>query len=163
MVCKLMKLMRKPLDGFTLLYICLHDHHYVLDFFLFYGDITEYYGPLWTTYDRGRIWGDFIFTPRGCKGDDSLGIVVGVSTCCCPCQTYPGQHQCELNIYYFFGFSYYKNLYVLCSQIYTCIQCNTKTLVVSDLVLARRDSENVFDRPLVLKIKQIPQTIFHEF
>ena len=29
----------------------------------------------------------------------------------------------------------------------------TKTLVVSDLVLARRGSENIFDRPLVLKIK----------
>ena len=28
---------------------------------------------------------------------------------------------------------------------------NTKTLVVSDLVLARRGSENVFDRPLVLE------------
>ena len=45
----------------------------------------------------------------------------------------------------------YKNLYILCFQIYTCIQYNTKTLVVSDLVLAQRGSENVFDRPLVLE------------
>ena len=51
----------------------------------------------------------------------------------------------------FLIFLKYKNLYVLCFQIYTCIQYNTKTLVVSDLVLARRGSENVFDCPLVLE------------
>ena len=41
MVCKLINLM-KPLGGYTLLhlYICLHDYDYVMNFFLFYGDIT---------------------------------------------------------------------------------------------------------------------------
>ena len=41
---------------------------------------------------------------RGCMGDDSSGRVVGVSTCCRPCWTHPGQHQCGLNVYYFWVF-----------------------------------------------------------
>ena len=38
---------------------------------------------------------------RGCMGDGSSGRVVGVSTCCRPCWTYPGQHQCGLNVFTF--------------------------------------------------------------
>ena len=41
---------------------------------------------------------------RGCMGDDSSKIVIGVSTRCRPCWTYPDQHQCGLNVYYFPGF-----------------------------------------------------------
>ena len=37
------------------------------------------------------------------------------------------------------------------------------TLVVSNLVLARRGSENVFDRPFVFKNKVITTYNFHEF
>ena len=54
---------------------------------------------------------------RGCMEGDSSGRVVGVSTCCRPCWTYLGQHQCGLNAYYFLSFHTAK-LYVLCFQIY---------------------------------------------
>ena len=65
-ICKLINFMRRPFGGHILLYtyICLLDFDYIMDLFyfiLFYGDITQYYGPLWSTYDRGRIWGDLIF------------------------------------------------------------------------------------------------------
>ena len=59
-------------------------------------------------------------------------------------------------IYIFFGFQTYKNLYVLCFQIYTYYKM---TRVDSDLVLPRRDSEDVFDRPWVLKRETNPQMI----
>ena len=59
-------------------------------------------------YGRSMIevaYGEILFSLyRGCMGDDSSGRVVGVSTCCRPCWTYPGQHQCGLNVYYFLGF-----------------------------------------------------------
>ena len=66
MVCKLINFMRRSLGGHTLLYtyICLHDYDFGMDFFLFYFMLWWYYvvyGPLWSTYDRGRIWGNFIF------------------------------------------------------------------------------------------------------
>ena len=48
----------------------------------------------------------------------------------------------------FSEFQGYKNLYVLCFQIYTYYK---RTLVVSNLVLARWGSENVFDHPKILK------------
>ena len=47
---------------------------------------------------------------RGCMGVDSSERVVGVSTWCRPCWTYPGQHQCGLNV--FFGFQYIKSMYM---------------------------------------------------
>ena len=104
-----------------------------------------------TTGPYGRTmlevaYGEMLFSlHRGCMGVDSSGRVVGVSTWCRPCWTYPGQHQCGLTVYYF-GFSYYTSIkYINDFQTYTLYK---RTLVVSDLVLARRDSENVFDRPL---------------
>ena len=47
---------------------------------------------------------------RDCMGVDSSGRVVGVSTWCRPCWTYPGQHQCGLNV--FFDFQYIKPMYM---------------------------------------------------
>ena len=62
-------------------------------------------------YGRPMIevaYGETLFSlNRGCMGDGSSGRVVGVSTCCRPCWTYPGQHQCGLNVF-IFGFSFYK-------------------------------------------------------
>ena len=59
-------------------------------------------------YGRPRIkvaYREILFSlHRGCMGDDSSGRVVGVSTCCRLCWTYPGQHQCGLNVYYFLDF-----------------------------------------------------------
>ena len=99
---------------------------------------------------------------RDCMGDVSSGRVVGVSTWCRPCWTYPGQHQCGLNVYYFLGFHTIKSyMYYVFKSIY--IYYKTKTLVVSDFVLARQGLENVFDRPFVFKINLLPQTIFMSF
>ena len=57
-----------------------------------------------------------------------------------------------------FGFQEYKNVYVLCFQIYTYYK---RTLVDSDLVLVRWGSENVFDRPWVLKTKKLNHKRFY--
>ena len=73
-----------------------------------------------------------------------------------PCLTYSDQHQCEFSIYIFFRFQEYKNLYVLYFQIYMYYK---RTLVDSYVVLARWGSENVFNRPWVLKREIKPQTI----
>ena len=59
-------------------------------------------------------------------------------------------------IYIFSGFQGYKNLYVLCFQIYTYYK---RTLVDSDLVLGRWGSKYVFDRPWVLEWETKLQTI----
>ena len=150
--------MRRPFGGHIFV-ISIYIYIY-LDLITSWTSLFSFYRMMIlrsTTGPYGRpmievAYGENIFSlHRGCMRVDSSGRVVGVSTCCRPYQTYSGQHQCGLNIYYFLDFSYYKNLYVLRFQIYTCRQCNTKTLVVSDLVLARRGSENDFDHPLVLK------------
>ena len=65
-----------------------------------------------------------------------------------PCLIYPGQHQCELNVL-FFDFQYIKLMYM---YIVLKIYMKYKTiLMVSDFVLARQGSKNVFNRPLVFK------------
>ena len=58
-------------------------------------------------------------------------------------------------IYIYIGFSRYKNLYVLCFQIYMYYQI---TLVVSDLVLDRWGSEKIFVRLKILKEKKVKTT-----
>ena len=82
---------------------------------------------------------------RGCMGDVSSGRVVGVSTWSRPYWTYPGQHQCGFRIL-FFGFYNIKCIRIM-FYIYMYYK---RTLVVSDLVVARWGSENVFDRPQIL-------------
>ena len=75
MVYKLINLMRRPLGGYTLLYmyICLHDYDYIMDFFLFYFMVIlrSTTGP----YGRPMIevaYGEILFSlHRGCMGDDS--------------------------------------------------------------------------------------------
>ena len=74
-------------------------------------------------YGRPMIevaYGEIVFSlHRGCMGDDSSGRVVGVSTCCRPCWTYPSQHQCGLNVYYFLGFLTIKTyMYYVFKSIY---------------------------------------------
>ena len=95
------------------MYICLHDHDYLMDFFLLYFMVmlrstTGLYGrPMIEV-----VYGETLFSlHRGCMGDDSSGRVVGVSTCCRSCWTYPGQHQCGLNVL-FFNFQYIKPMYM---------------------------------------------------
>ena len=100
--------MSRPLSGHTLfyMYICLYDYEYRMDFFLFYFMVIlrSTTGP----YGRPMIevaYGEILFSfYRDCMGDDSSGRVVGVLTCCRPCWTYPSQHQCGLNVYYFLRF-----------------------------------------------------------
>ena len=75
-----------------------------------------------------------------------------------PCSTYLGQNQCGLRICIIFWFSWYKNLYVLYFQIYTYYK---RTLMDSDLVLARWDLEDVFDRLWVFKRESKSQTILY--
>ena len=85
---------------------------------------------------------------RGCMGDDSLGRVVGVSAWCITHIWHTRVNTSMGLVYIFSGFQRYKNLYVLCFQIYMYYKI---TLAGSDLVLTRWGSENVFDCPIVLK------------
>ena len=108
---------------------------------------TGLYGRPMTEVAYGEM---LLSLHRDCMGVDSSGRVVRVSTWCRPCWTYPGQHQCGLTIYYFQDFLIIKTKYIYRYdfQSYTLYK---RTLVVSDLVLARWGSENVFDRPLAFQ------------
>ena len=83
----------------------------------------------------------------GCMGDDSSGRVVGGVDMLSPMLDIPGSTPVWAHCILFSGFSYYTKLiiYIWFSKNYTLYK---RTLVVSDLVLARQGSENVFDRPL---------------
>ena len=84
---------------------------------------------------------------RGCMGDGSSGRVVGVSTCC----RHVGHTQVNTSVgstYLFLGFSFYKTYM---HYVFKTKQNKTKTLVVSDLILTRRGSENVFRPPIGCK------------
>ena len=102
-----------------------------------------------TTGPYGRLvievaYGEMIFSlHRGCIGDDSSGRVVGMSAWCIVHVWHTQVNTSVGSVYIFSGFSRYKNLYVLCFQIYTYYKI---TLVGSDLVLARWGSENVFNQ-----------------
>ena len=116
--------MRRPLSDRSLVYI-----------YNFYMTMFFYHGPTFTLdyilvilrsttgpYGRPMIevaYGEFYFSLyRGCMGGDSSGRVVEVSTCCRPCWTYPGQHQCGLNLYYFFDFHTIKFTCIMVFKIY---------------------------------------------
>ena len=95
-----------------------------------------------TTCPYGRpmievAYGEILFSLyRDCMGDVSSGRVVGVSTCFRPCWTYPDQHQCGLNVYYFLDF-FFKNIktymyYVFKSiHVYSIIQKHWWSLILS--------------------------------
>ena len=116
------------------MYICLHDQDYVMDFFLLYFMVIL--RSTTSPYGRPMIdvaYGETLFSlHRGCMGNDSSGRVVGVSTCCRPCWTYPGQHQCGLNVYYFLGFHTIKTyMYYVFKYIYSIIQKHWWSLTLS--------------------------------
>ena len=138
MICKSMNCMSRPLSGHILLYtyICLYDYEYSMDFFLFY--LMVILRSITSPYERPMIevtYGEILFSLyRGCMGDDSSGRVVEVSTCCRPCQTYPGQHQCGLNVYYFLDSLIIKTYmyYVFKSiHVYSVIQKHWWSLILS--------------------------------
>ena len=72
--------------------MCLHDHDYVMDFYIFMVILRSTTGP----YGRPMIevaYGKILSSLyRDYMRDDSSERVVRVSTCCRPCWTYPGQH-----------------------------------------------------------------------
>ena len=115
----------KPRGGYVLLYMYMYryNHDYVMDFY-FTVMLRSTTGP----YGRPVIevaYGEILLSlHRGCVRDDSSERVVGVSTWCRPCWTYPGQHQCELNVYYFLGFHTIKT-YILFSKAICSIKKNT--------------------------------------
>ena len=84
---------------------------------------------------------------RGCMGVDSSRRVVGMSTCCRPCWTYPGQHQCGLTVFCFRVFILYQyNIYIYkgFSNLYTVQKKHWWSLSLSWPDEVQRI---VFDRP----------------
>ena len=81
---KMITLITKLFDGYALLYIfiymCLHNHEYVMDFHIFMVILCSATGP----YGRPMIevaYGETLLSlHRGCMGDESSKEVVGVST-----------------------------------------------------------------------------------
>ena len=78
MDCKLINLMMRSFGGYTLLYMCLHDHDYVMNFFfmVMLRSITSPYGRLVIEVAYGEL---ILSLHRGCTRDDSSRRVVGVS------------------------------------------------------------------------------------
>ena len=131
-----------------LYYICIHVWLYVHEchgLFLYFGDITQYYGSLWTTYFRGRIWGDTIFTPPRLYGSWQLGKNGWGVDMMSLMLDIPGSTPMWAHSIRFWVFILYQyNIYINDFQTYSLYK---RTLVVSDLVLARRGSENDFQPP----------------
>ena len=137
------------------MYICMYKYDHDMSFHLMVmlHNTTGLYGRLVIEVAYGKM----IFSlHRGCMGDDSSGKVVRVSAWCIVHVWHTQINTSVGSIYIFSVFSRYKNIYVLCFQIYMYYK---RALVDSDLVLARWDSKNVFDRPLVFKIEIKPQMI----
>ena len=107
-----------------------------------------------TTSPNGRpiievAYEEMIFSVyRGCMGDDSLRRVVRVLAWCIIHVWHTRVNTSVGSIYIFSVFSRYKNIYVLCFQIFMYYK---RALVDSDLVLAWWGSENIFDRPWVFQ------------
>ena len=131
------------------IYMCLHDHDYVMNFYymVILRSTTGSYGRPITKVAYGEM---LLLLHRSCMGVDSSKRMVGVSTWCRSCWIYPGQHQCGFNVHGFLDFQIINIKYT--HMVFKYIYSIKKTLVVSNLILARRGSENVFDRPLVFKI-----------
>ena len=75
-----------------------------------------------------------------------------------PCSIYPVNT--SVGSMYFFDFQHIKHMYMY--NVFKIYMLYKRTLVVSDLVLARWGSESVFDRPWILLLSLVltPQTIF---
>ena len=96
---------------YFIIYICIYMNLYVYDYVMvsvlvILRSTTGPYGPPILEVAYGEM---LCSLHRGCMGVDSSGRMVGVSTWCRPCWTYPGQHQCGLTVYCF-GFSYYTSI-----------------------------------------------------
>ena len=100
---------------------------------------------------------------RDCMGDDSSRRVVGVSAWCIAHVGHTRVNTSVGSVYVISWFSRYKHLYKCILFLKSIYILYKRTLVVSDLVLARWGSENVFDRPWVFKGKSKPQTVLWTF
>ena len=141
--------MIKPLSGYIWLGIHMHLHVYgnVMVFVLVILRITT--GP----YGRPMLevaYREMLCSLHwGCMGVDSSGRVVGVSTWCRPCWTYPGQHQCGLTVYRFFYFHTLK-IYMYIYMVFKLIHCIKEHWWSLTLSWPDEVQRMVFDRPFVL-------------
>ena len=102
--CKLIYLMMKPLGGYTLLYmyIWIYDHNPIMGFLAWWYYVVLR-APMDDLLQRSHMGRYYIHSTEA-VWELSSGRVVGVSTWCRPCWTYPGQHQCGHDVYYFWVF-----------------------------------------------------------
>ena len=96
---------------------------------------------------------------RGCMGGDSSGRVVKVLAWCIA-HVQHTRVNTSVGSMYFFDFQHIKPMYMY--NVFKTYMLYKRTLVVFDLILARWDSESVFDRPWILLLSLVltPQTIF---
>ena len=119
-----------------------------------------------TTGPYGRsvlkvAYGEFLyFTPPRLYRENSLGRVVGVSACCITHARHTQVNTSMGSITLFFNFFDIKTYMYYAFKIYILYK---RTLVVSDLVLTRWGSENVFDRSWVFKGNSKPQIVLWTF
>ena len=80
-----------------------------------------------------------------------------------PCLIYPDQHQCGVSVYYFFfGFPWYKNLYICIS--FSKSICSIKAYWWSLILSWPDEVQKMFSTAHeLLNVKLIPQTIFMNF
>ena len=124
---------------FTWLWLC---HGFCL-FMVILRSTTSPYGRPVTEVTYGKM---LLSLHRDSMGVDSSGKVVGVSTWCRPCRTYPDQHQCGLNV--FSGFLYKTYVYVWCFQNLYVVQKEHWWSLTSSW--PDEVQRVFFDRPLIL-------------
>ena len=102
-------LMMKPLGGYIYILLYMHIHFfYVNDYIMDIIIILWWYyvvlrAPMDDLLQRSHMGRCYSHSTEA-VWELSSGRVVGVSTCYRPCWTYPDQHQCGLNPFYFLGF-----------------------------------------------------------
>ena len=106
--------------------------------------------------EKDRIWGDDDSLHRDCLGDISSKRAVRVSTWCI---THGWQIQVNTSVGTIYGIFWFYNIKIYMYYVLKSICIIKETLVVFDIILARRRSENVSATHDVFKEKLIHRFI----
>ena len=141
-------ILERPRGGLWTWSILLDAYDEVLDLWWWLRSTTSSYGRPELEAAYGKT---VISLHRDCLGDVSLGKVVGVSTWCITHSRHTRVNNSVGTVYVFLNFNT-KPIRIMFSNIYIYYE---RTLVVSDVVLARWRLGNVFDRPWCFFLKEM--------